>query len=144
METTTITNRTLEITGMTGDECIQKVTGALKGIPGVSIQSVKVGSAAITADTASCSSACAVIEAAGYKARERGGQNNQNNNKQNNQNTNNNNNNKGGALNAGGTSGASSTQASPTNAPSIPLEPKQDLKPIIAGSSQPVPAGTTN
>jgi copper chaperone CopZ len=70
MESATITNRTLDIAGMTGDECVQKVTGALKAATGVTTKSVKVGSATIGADAAGCSDACSRIEGVGYKARE--------------------------------------------------------------------------
>ncbi len=70
METATTTGRTLEIDGMSGDACVQKVTGALKGVHGVSTQSVKVGGAKIQADQAGCAAACAAIGSAGFKVRE--------------------------------------------------------------------------
>lgn len=70
METATMTGRNLEIDGMSGDACVQKVTGALKGVHGVSTQSVKVGGARIQADQAGCTAACAAIDSAGYKVRE--------------------------------------------------------------------------
>lgn len=70
MQSATMTNRTLQIDGMTGDVCVQKVTSALKGVPGVETQSVKVGSASIGADQAGCDAACAAIGTAGFKARE--------------------------------------------------------------------------
>jgi len=69
MESTT-TTRTLDIDGMTGDSCVQKVTGALKGVHGVTTQSVKVGAATIGADSSGCSAACSAIGNAGFKARE--------------------------------------------------------------------------
>lgn len=70
MGTATLSNHTLEIDGMTGDACVQKVTGALKGVAGVTTQSVKVGSATISADGQGCTAACAAIGKAGYKARD--------------------------------------------------------------------------
>lgn len=73
MEASTITTRTLEIEGMTGAVCVQKVTDALKNVHGVSTQSVKVGSATIGADQAGTAAATAAINAAGFKARERAG-----------------------------------------------------------------------
>lgn len=71
MESTTPSNRTLEIDGMHGEACVQKVTGALKGVRGVTTQSVQVGSANITADDTACSAACGAVGASGYKVRER-------------------------------------------------------------------------
>lgn len=70
MESTTTTTRTLEIDGMSGDACVQEVTGALKSVHGVTTQSVKVGAATIRADQAGCTAACAAIGAAGYPTRE--------------------------------------------------------------------------
>lgn len=72
MESTTPSNRTLEIDGMHGEACVQKVTSALKGVRGVTTQSVQVGSANITADETACSAACGAVGASGYKVRERG------------------------------------------------------------------------
>lgn len=71
MQSATIASRTLEIDGMSGDACVQKVTGALKGLQGVTTESVKVGQATIGADPAGCNTACAAIEKAGYKAHEK-------------------------------------------------------------------------
>ncbi len=71
METTTQTTRMLDIDGMTGDACVDKVSGALKGVKDVTTKSVKVGSATIGADQAGCKAACAAIDTAGYPARER-------------------------------------------------------------------------
>lgn len=65
--------KTIKIDGMTGDACVQKVTGALKGIDNVTTESVKVGTATIKANGAGCKSACAAIDKAGYKAQESGG-----------------------------------------------------------------------
>lgn len=70
METNNLANRTLEIDGMTGDACIQKVTGVLKNVAGVSTQSVKVGAAHIGADQAGCNAARAALGVAGFKSRE--------------------------------------------------------------------------
>lgn len=53
---------------MTGDACVQKVKGALKGVAGVTTQSVKVGAATIGADPAGCTAACNAINGAGFKA----------------------------------------------------------------------------
>lgn len=63
-------SRTIEIDGMSGDACVQKVTGALKGVQGVTTKTVKVGSATIEADQAGCAAACSSIGKAGYKARD--------------------------------------------------------------------------
>lgn len=63
-------SHSLTIDGMTGDACVKSVTGALKGVPGVTTQSVKVGSATITCDAAACTAACDAIGKAGYTARE--------------------------------------------------------------------------
>ncbi len=69
MQTATATQtKTLKIDGMSGDVCVQKVTDALKGIPGVATQSVKVGCATILADQAGCDAACAGIKKAGFTA----------------------------------------------------------------------------
>jgi len=65
----TSTTRTVTITGMTGGTCVEKVTGALLGVPGVSVQTVRVGIAVITSpDLAKTNAACAAIDAAGFKA----------------------------------------------------------------------------
>lgn len=73
MQSATIAGRTLEIDGMSGDACVQKVTGALKGVQGVETHSVEVGTAKIGADQAGCNAACAAIGIAGFKAREGAG-----------------------------------------------------------------------
>lgn len=70
MTTATKTNRTLQIDGMTGEDCCKKVTGALKGVSAVSTRNVKVGSATIEADQAGCTAACKAIDGVGYKAHE--------------------------------------------------------------------------
>lgn len=72
MDQATMTNHTLEIDGMSGDACVQKVKGALKDVSGVTTQSVKVGSATIGANQTGCDAACSAISGAGYKARENG------------------------------------------------------------------------
>ncbi len=72
MHTSTATTRTLEIDGMSGDACVQKVTGALKSVQGVTTQSVKVGAATIQADQAACDAACATLGRAGHQSREGG------------------------------------------------------------------------
>lgn len=71
MQTATTTARTLEIDGMRGDACVQKVTGVLKDLQNVKTESVKVGSATIDADKAGCAAACSAINGAGYKAHEK-------------------------------------------------------------------------
>ncbi len=69
MKTDTLaSSRTIQIDGMSGDACVQKVTASLKNIPGVTTKSVTVGSAMIEADQAGCDSACAAINKAGFKA----------------------------------------------------------------------------
>ncbi len=60
--------KTLKIDGMSGDLCVQKVTDALKTVPAVTTQSVKVGCATIQADQAGCDAACNAVTKAGYKA----------------------------------------------------------------------------
>lgn len=70
MEPNKNTTRNIEIDGMTGDACVQKVSIALKGLRNVSTQSVKVGSAHLNTDDEGCKNACAAITSAGYKARE--------------------------------------------------------------------------
>jgi len=77
---TTMTNaRTLKIDGMSGDTCIQKVKTALKGVAGVTTDSVKVGSATIhTEKSGQCEAACTAVTNAGYKAREAANSANQN------------------------------------------------------------------
>jgi copper chaperone CopZ len=67
MTMASIANTTISITGMTGDACVEKVKTALKACPGVTIQSVTVGSATISADAAACTAACAAIKNAGFQ-----------------------------------------------------------------------------
>lgn len=72
MSTVTSTSRNLEIEGMSGETCVKKVKSALAGISGATVQNVKVGAATITADQETCDSACAAVDAAGYKCHESG------------------------------------------------------------------------
>lgn len=53
-----------------GEACVQKVAGALKGVEGVTTQSVQVGTANIKSDQAGCQASCAAIGGAGFKAHE--------------------------------------------------------------------------
>ena len=70
MTTATSMTKNLQIDNMVGEACVQKVTGALKSVNGVTTQSVKVGHAAIESDHSGCEAACAAIGKAGYPARE--------------------------------------------------------------------------
>lgn len=70
MNSTAKTTRNLEIDGMSGEACVRKVSGALRGVQGVSTQSVKVGGATIGADQVGCNAACAAIDSVGFKSRE--------------------------------------------------------------------------
>ena len=59
----------LEIEGMTGNACIQKVTTALKGVKGVEVDSVEKGNATIRCDSPELQKqACGAIKSAGFKA----------------------------------------------------------------------------
>ena len=64
------TLRTLQIDGMTGDACIKTVVDSLKGVAGVTHQTVQLGSATMHATDAGCASAVTAIGAAGFKAHE--------------------------------------------------------------------------
>lgn len=64
------TTRHLEIEGMSGDTCVNKVKESLRNVPNVFTQSVKVGAATIEADQPACTAACTAINGAGYKAKE--------------------------------------------------------------------------
>lgn len=75
MTVATKSSRTLQIDGMSGEDCCKKVTGALKGVTNVATHNVKVGSANIEADDAGCKDACRAIDGAGYKAHESQNQN---------------------------------------------------------------------
>lgn len=72
MNSTTSANatRTLKIDGMSGDGCVTKVTAALKSVPGVKTESVKVGEATIACEQTACDAACKSIDAAGFQAHE--------------------------------------------------------------------------
>ena len=70
MSSPATTARNIQIEGMSGEACCQKVKTALNGGRDLTTQSVKVGSAAITADQAGSDAACSAIGTAGYKARE--------------------------------------------------------------------------
>ena len=70
MTTSAVSTRTLEIAGMTGDSCVNKIVAALRGISGVMTKAVKVGSASISADQAGTAAAIASINASGFKAHE--------------------------------------------------------------------------
>jgi copper chaperone CopZ len=76
--TTKSTTRTLKIDGMSGDDCVQKVKGALDGVNGVETESVRVGAATIGADKSGCDAACRAIDQAGYQAREQSGSDSRN------------------------------------------------------------------
>lgn len=70
MQSNTKTNRTLAIDGMSGDDCVKKVTGALKSINGVETKSVGVGHAVVSTDDKGYAAACTAISDAGYRTRE--------------------------------------------------------------------------
>jgi copper chaperone CopZ len=70
MTVATKSNHTIEIDGMTGEDCCKKVTSALEGVSNVETHQVKVGSAKIEADHAGCTAACKAIDNAGFKAHE--------------------------------------------------------------------------
>lgn len=59
---------TINISGMSCGHCVAAVRKALAGVPGVTVQEVTIGSAAIVVDPAmgSLAAAQAAIEAAGY------------------------------------------------------------------------------
>lgn len=63
-------SRSIKVDGMTGDTCVQKVSGALKGVDGVTTKSVTVGSVTIEADRDGYAAACSSIKAAGYKVQD--------------------------------------------------------------------------
>ncbi len=65
-------SRVLDIQGMKGDECCKSVTNALKGVNGVTTESVEVGTAKIScSNDAACDSACAAIGKSGFTAKAR-------------------------------------------------------------------------
>lgn len=67
-----VQSRTIKVDGMTGDTCVQKVSGALKSVEGVTTKSVTVGSVTIEADRDGYAAACSSIKAAGYKVQDSG------------------------------------------------------------------------
>ena len=66
----------LSIDGMHCGGCVNRVTGALKSIPGVTIETVQVGSAALTIDPAQTSALkiAEILKAIGFAARKVGAQ----------------------------------------------------------------------
>jgi copper chaperone len=66
----------LSIEGMHCGGCVNRVTGALKSIPGVTVEDVQVGSAALTIDPAQTSAMkiAATLKAIGFAARNAGAQ----------------------------------------------------------------------
>lgn len=66
----TSSRRALDIDGMSGEACVQKVKGALNGVHGVTSQTVKVGSASFSADASAYNAARTAIGVAGFKSRE--------------------------------------------------------------------------
>ena len=75
MTVATKSSRTLQIDGMSGEDCCKKVTSALDGVSNVATHNVKVGSAKIEANDAGCKDACRAIDGAGFKAHESQNQN---------------------------------------------------------------------
>lgn len=66
----TIKTTTLAIDGMSCGHCVQAVTKALSGVPGVTVKTVAVGSAVIqTADGWATGTAVAALDEAGYPAK---------------------------------------------------------------------------
>ena len=66
----------LSIEGMHCGGCVNRVTGALKSIPGVAVEAVRVGSAALTIDPAQTSAVkiAETLKAIGFVARKAGAQ----------------------------------------------------------------------
>ena len=61
---------TLSIDGMSCGHCVQTVTKALSGVPGVKVRAVAVGSAEIdTSSPNAANDAVAALDGAGYPAR---------------------------------------------------------------------------
>jgi copper chaperone len=63
-----MTKRTIEIGGMTCGHCVSRVSNALKAIPGIRVEDVKVGSATVEFDEAATDESviAKAIETAGY------------------------------------------------------------------------------
>ncbi len=64
-----MTKRTIEIGGMTCGHCVGRVSAALKAVPGITVEQVKVGSATVAFDEATTDESLIVqaIEQAGYQ-----------------------------------------------------------------------------
>jgi copper chaperone len=66
-----MTKRTIEIGGMTCGHCVGRVSAALKAVPGIIVEQVKVGSATVVFDEAAAlvddSVIAQAIEQAGYQ-----------------------------------------------------------------------------
>lgn len=64
-------DRSITVDGMKGDNCISKVTGALKSVKDLSVDSVKLGTVKLRAATRDQSTAaCEAITKVGFKCRE--------------------------------------------------------------------------
>lgn len=63
-----MTKRTIEIGGMTCGHCVGRVSAALKAVPGITVEQVKVGSATVVFDEATTDESviAQAIERAGY------------------------------------------------------------------------------
>ncbi len=63
-----MTKRTIEIGGMTCGHCVGRVSAALKAVPGITVEQVKVGSATVVFDEATTDESviAQAIEGAGY------------------------------------------------------------------------------
>lgn len=65
-----MTTKTIQIDGMKGDTCVKNVNGALRGLNGVEVKSVSVGTAVLECtDDSACDAACTAISDAGYQAK---------------------------------------------------------------------------
>ena len=64
-----MTRMTMEIGGMTCGHCVRGVSGALKGVPGVEVEQVTVGTATVSYDPAAVSPSqiTQAIEDEGYR-----------------------------------------------------------------------------
>lgn len=65
-----MTTLTLSISGMTCGHCLRTVDAALRAVPGVTVDHLKVGSARLTIDetTTSTEHVIRAVEEAGYRA----------------------------------------------------------------------------
>ena len=69
--TSTSKARTITISGMTGDDCVQQVKAALRNVSGVTTEEVTVGQAKINiAYPAAYAAACTAVTSAGFKVTE--------------------------------------------------------------------------